>query len=196
MYVPQLGPAVPRRGNAVSRWVGRVVLQSGGWKFEGEVPDEPKFVIIVVPHTSNWDFIVGVGALFALGFRVSFLGKHTLFKWPLGTFMRWLGGVPVERSVSRDRVGENINAFKSADKMILAVAPEGTRKLVKDWKTGFYHVADGAHVPIVPVAFDYGTNTIRLHPRFWTTGDKESDISRLKDFYRTVVPKNPENFKL
>ncbi|HUQ47708.1 MAG TPA: lysophospholipid acyltransferase family protein [Gemmatimonadaceae bacterium] len=196
MYVPELGPAVPRRGNAISRWIGRAVLQAGGFKFKGEVPDEPKFVIIVVPHTSNWDFIVGVGALFALGFRISFLGKHTLFKWPLGTFMRWLGGIPVERSVSRDRVGENISAFRSADKMILAVAPEGTRKLVKDWKTGFYHVAEGARVPIVPVAFDYGSKTIELFLPFWTTGEKENDIRRLKDLYREVIPKNPENFQL
>src|SRR3954470_374222 len=192
MYVPALGPAVPKRGNAFSRAVGRAMMTSGGWKFEGQVPDEPRFVIIVVPHTSNWDFIVGVGALFSLGFRISFLGKHTLFKWPLGVFMRWLGGVPVERSVSRDRVGENVSAFNSAEKMILAVAPEGTRKLVKDWKTGFYHVAEGAHVPIVPVAFDYGTKTVKLFAPVWTTGDKDGDIRRLKDLYRNVVPKNPE----
>lgn len=196
MYVPSLGPAVPRRGNAISRWIGRSVLRAGGWRLEGEVPDQPRFVIIVVPHTSNWDFIVGVGALFSIGFRISFLGKHTLFKWPLGAFMRWLGGIPVERSVSQDRVGENVNAFNAADQLILAVAPEGTRKLVKEWKTGFYHVAEGAHVPIVPVAFDYGTKSIKLFAPFWTTGDKENDIRKLKEFYRNVVPRNPENFQL
>ena len=196
MYVPELGPAVPKRGNAISRAIGRAMMTSGGWKFEGTVPDEPKFVIIVVPHTSNWDFIVGVGALFSLGFRVSFLGKHTLFKWPIGIFMRWLGGIAVERSVSRDRVAETIGAFEKADKLILAVAPEGTRKLVKEWKTGFYHVAHGAHVPIVPVAFDYGTKSIRLYDPFWTTGDKDADIAKIKNLYRNVVPKNPENFQL
>src|SRR6476646_915969 len=196
MYVPPLGPSVPRRGNAISRAIGHVMMAMGGWHFEGEVPDEPKMVVIVAPHTSNWDFVVGVGALFSLGFRVSFLGKHTLFKWPLGIFMRWLGGIPVERSVSRDRVGENVAAFNSADKLILAVAPEGTRKLVKEWKTGFYHVAHGAHVPIIPVAFDYGTKTIRLFPPFWTTGDADGDIRKIKELYRGVVPENPENFQL
>lgn len=196
MYVPQFGPSVPKRGNAISRAIGRAVLLLGGWRFEGTIPDEPKFVIIVAPHTSNWDFIVGVGALFAIGFQISFLGKHSLFKWPLGVFMRWLGGIPVERSVSRDRVGENVAAFSSADKLILAVAPEGTRKLVKEWKTGFYHVAHGAHVPIVPVVFDYGTKIIRLYAPFWTTGDADGDIRQLKDLYRSVVPKNPENFHL
>ena len=196
MQVPSLGAAVPRRGNSISRTIGRIGLSVSGWRFEGTVPNEPKFVIIVVPHTSNWDFIVGVEALFSLGFRISFLGKHTLFKWPLGVFMRWLGGVAVERSVSRDRVADTIAAFDSADQLILAVAPEGTRKPVKDWKTGFYHVAHGAHVPIVPVAFDYGRKIVRLYPPFWTTGDADGDIRLIKSQYAGVVARNPDNFLL
>jgi len=196
MEVPSLGAAVPRRGNSISRTIGRIGLSVSGWRFEGTVPNEPKFVIIVVPHTSNWDFIVGVEALFSLGFRISFLGKHTLFKWPLGVFMRWLGGVAVERSVSRDRVADTIAAFDSADQLILAVAPEGTRKPVKDWKTGFYHVAHGAHVPIVPVAFDYGRKIVRLYPPFWTTGDADGDIRLIKSQYAGVVARNPDNFLL
>lgn len=160
------------------------------------MPDEPKFVIIVAPHTSNWDFPVGVAALFSLGFRISFLGKHTIFKWPLGIFMRWLGGIAVDRSVSRDRVAEAVAAFDSSDKLIFAVAPEGTRKLVPAWKTGFYHVAHGARVPIVPVAFDYGARAIRIGPAFRTTGDRDGDILKLKDFFRGVTPRRPENFVL
>ena len=167
-----------------------------GWKFEGAMPNESKFVVIVAPHTSNWDFTLGVAALFALGFRVSFLGKHTLFKRPLGAFMRWLGGIPVERSVSRDRVTETVGAFNSSQKLILAVAPEGTRKRVTEWKTGFYHVALGAGVPIVPVAFDYGRKTVRIGPPFRPTGDREADFAELKSFYRDVVAKRPENFQL
>ena len=196
MHVPPLGPLVPARGNAVSRAIGRAYMSLGGWKFEGAMPNEPKFVVIVVPHTSNWDFTLGTAALFALGFRVSFLGKHTLFKWPLGIFMRWLGGIPVERSVSRDRVTETVGAFKASDKLILAVAPEGTRKLVTQWKTGFYHVALGANVPIVPVAFDYGRKTVRIGPAFRPTGDREADFAELKSFYRGVVARRPENFQL
>lgn len=196
MEVPRLGPKVPHRGNSLSRLIGRGGLSASGWRFEGSVPDERKFVIIVVPHTSNWDFILGTEALFALGFRVSFLGKHTLFKWPLGLFMRWLGGIPVERTVRKDRVAETIAAFNSADSLILAVAPEGTRKRVTEWKTGFYHVAHGAGVPIVPIAFDYGRKVIRFHPPFWTTGDVDADIARIKDLYRGVVARNPDNFQL
>ena len=167
-----------------------------GWRFEGALPNEPKFVIIVAPHTSNWDFPVGVMALFAIGFRVSFLGKHTIFKWPYGIFMRWLGGIPVERTVSRDRVGESIAAFNAQEKLILVIAPEGTRKLVPRWRTGFYHVAHGAHVPIVPIAFDFALRLIRVHPPFHTTGDKERDLAEIKELYRNVTGKNPENFSI
>jgi 1-acyl-sn-glycerol-3-phosphate acyltransferase len=165
-----------------------------GWHFEGSPPDEPKFVLIVAPHTSNWDFFVGLGALFALGFRVSFFGKHTIFKWPLGGFMRWLGGIPVERSVSRDRVADTIAAFAEREQLILVVAPEGTRKWVPEWKTGFYHVADGARVPIVPVAFDFGRKTVAILLPFRTTGDSDADIAAIKQLYRGFVARHPENF--
>jgi 1-acyl-sn-glycerol-3-phosphate acyltransferase len=187
---------VPRRGNALLRALGRGAMSAAGWKFEGSVPDEPKFVIIVAPHTSNWDFVLGVAALFALSFRVSFLGKHTLFKWPLGIFMRWLGGIPVERSVSRDRVTETVGAFKANEKLILAVAPEGTRKLVKEWKTGFYHVAVGAGVPIIPVVFDYGQKVVRINPPFHPTGNRDADMKAIKEYYRGAVGRHPENFHL
>jgi 1-acyl-sn-glycerol-3-phosphate acyltransferase len=195
-YVPPLGPNVPKRGNALSRGIGRTMMQLGGWKFEGSVPDEPKFVMIVAPHTSNWDFFVGLWALFALGFRISFLGKHTIFVWPVKPFLRWLGGIPVQREVSRDRVAEAVGAFNASEKLLLVLAPEGTRKYVAEWKTGFYHMADGAHVPIVPVAFDFGNRIIRIHPAFWTTGDRDADIAALQSLYRGVKGKHPENFAL
>jgi 1-acyl-sn-glycerol-3-phosphate acyltransferase len=167
-----------------------------GWTFEGVLPDVPKFVMIIAPHTSNWDFIVGLWAYFALGFKASFLGKHTIFKWPLGPFMRWLGGIPVERSVSRDRVSERVHVFDSSEQLILIIAPEGTRKFVPEWKTGFYHVANKARVPIVPVAFDFENHVIRLFPSFQTTGDAERDIDALQDLYRGIKGKHPENFAL
>ena len=196
MYVPQLGPRVPKRGNALSHWIGRSMMTAMGWKFEGSFPDEPRFVMIIAPHTSNWDFIVGLWAYFALGFRASFLGKHTIFKFPLGPFMRWLGGIPVERSIRKDRVAAQIDAFHKREQLVLIIAPEGTRKFVPDWKTGFYHVADGAGVPIVPVAFDFGRRVIQVFPPFRTTGDREKDIGALKDLYRGIKGKHPENFAL
>ena len=196
MYVPPLGPRIPSRGNALTRFIGRAMMTLTGWKFEGTLPDVPKFVMIIAPHTSNWDFIVGLWAYFALSFRASWLGKHTIFKWPLGPFMRWLGGIPVERSVSRDRVSETVHAFESSEQLLLILAPEGTRKYVAEWKTGFYHVANNAHVPIVPVAFDFRNHVIKIFEAFYTTGDAESDIDRLQDHYRGIVGKHPENFAL
>ena len=196
MFVPKLGPRVPTRGNALSRFLGRAMMTVGGWRFEGGIADEPKFVMIVAPHTSNWDFIVGVWAYFALGFRGSFLAKHTVFRWPAGIFMRWLGGVPVERSVSRDRVSESVQAFQRSEKLVLIIAPEGTRKFVPEWKTGFYHVANNAGVPIVPVAFDFERKIVRISPPFRTTGNRDADIGALQDLYRGIKGKHPENFAL
>ena len=168
-----------------------------GWKFEGAIPDEPKFVMIIAPHTSNWDFIVGLWAYFALGFRASFLGKHTLFEyWPVAPFMRWLGGIPVDRSVSRDRVSEAVHAFEASDQLILILAPEGTRKFVPEWKTGFYHMAHNAHVPIMPVAFDFENKVVGLYPLFRTTGAADADIDALQNLYRGIKGKHPENFAL
>ncbi len=195
MNVPYLGPSVPLRGNALSRRIGRGALSIAGWRFDGIVPNEPKFVIIVAPHTSNWDFPLGVAALFALGFRASFMGKHTLFQGPLAIPMKWLGGIPVDRAVKRDRVSESVAAFNASDKLILVLAPEGTRKYVATWKTGFYHVAHGADVPIVPVAFDFGTRTIRFGAALTPTGDRDADIKKLRAFFRTAVGKVPAYFQ-
>ncbi len=180
----------------MSRLIGRTAMVVTGWRFEGALPDEPKFVIIVAPHTSNWDFPLGVIALFALGFRVSFLGKHTIFRWPWGILMRWLGGIPVERSISRDRVAESVAAFNRVEKLILALAPEGTRKRVPRWKTGFYHTAHGASVPIVPIVFDFGRKVVEIRPLFRTTGDIESDFVCIKENFRGAVAKHPEDFTL
>ena len=181
-----LGDAVPRRGNRLSAFLGRSVLGIRGWRFEGAVPNVPKAVVIVVPHTSNWDFIVGVAAVFAMGLRASFLGKHTLFKWPFGPLMRWLGGFPVDRRTTRGVVEETVNLFMSNDQMILGLSPEGTRSSVDRWRTGFYYVALEAKVPIIPVAFDYNRGVIRFGERFDPTGDIQDDFRVLELFFSGI----------
>lgn len=158
------------------------------------MPDLPKFVLIVAPHTSNWDFFVGVGALFALGLRVSFLGKDSLFRGPAGPILRWLGVMPIDRSVSRDRVTEMVDTFREHDRLIFGVTPEGTRKRVTEWKTGFYHVASGAGVPIVPVAFDWARKAVIIGPPFYPTGDATREIATIRGFFSGVTAKRPENF--
>jgi 1-acyl-sn-glycerol-3-phosphate acyltransferase len=194
MKVPELGPQVPNRGNAFSRWLGRGAFSLSRWRFIGALPNLPKFVVIVAPHTSNWDFFVGVGALFSLGIRVSFLGKDSIFRGPPGAILRWLGGIPVDRSVSRDRVAEMVGVFQGRDRLVVGLTPEGTRKLVSQWKTGFYHVARGASVPIVPVAFDYGRKAVVIGEPFYPSGNLDSDMAQLHAFYSGVTAKRPENF--
>jgi len=181
--VPDLGKSTPRRGNVISAALGRWFLAGLGWDFEGEIPDVSRAVIIVAPHTSNMDFFVGVAAMFALGLRVEFLGKHTLFFWPLGAVMRWLGGIPVNRRVAAGVVDETVRLFANRKPMILALAPEGTRKSVGRWKTGFYFVAREARVPIIPVALDYRRKVIRLGRRFDPTGELGEDLRFLEAFF-------------
>ena len=187
--VPELAEITPSRGNALSSWVGAWVLAVLGWSFEGAIPEVAKAVVIVAPHTSNWDFLVGVAAMFALGLRVEFLGKRSLFFWPLGPVMRWLGGIPVDRTVSSGVVEATVQELEARERMIVALAPEGTRGPVTRWRTGFYHIARRAGVPIVPVSLDYGRRVIRLGGRFEATGDLESDLERLRGFFGGVEGK-------
>ncbi|TFG39802.1 MAG: acyltransferase [Candidatus Aminicenantes bacterium] len=181
--VPALGETTPWRGNAFSAALGRWFLGLLGWCFHGSIPDVSRAVIIVAPHTSNIDFFIGVAVMFALGLRVRFLGKHTLFFWPLGPVMRWLGGIPVDRRVATGVVDQTVRLFATRDQLILALAPEGTRKSVGRWKTGFYFVAQEAGVPIVPIAFDYRQKRIRIGERFDLTGSLEDDLRALERFF-------------
>lgn len=164
-----------------------------GWRMTGSLPDIPRMVLIAAPHTSNWDFLVGVGAMYSAGFRVSFLGKHTLFRPPLGWIMRWLGGRPVDRASTRGMVAETVAQMQASDRFILALAPEGTRKRVVRWKTGFWQVAKAAGLPIVLGFFDYGTRTVGFGPIVWP-GELDQDLSTIQSYYRTRTPRHPELF--
>ena len=158
------------------RAIGQTYLRMSGWRIEGALPAEFKFVAIVAPHTSNWDFSLGVAVIFALELRVSWLGKHSIFKPPVKNFFHRLGGIPVDRRASHGVVGACVKAFESAPALLLALSPEGTRKGVSPWKTGFYAIAVGAGVPILPVAFDYRDHVIHLLPLFRPSGDLDRDL--------------------
>lgn len=192
--MPDLGPQLPRRGNALTRWLARAIARLLGWRFVGSLPDLPRFVVIAAPHTSNWDFPIGIMLLYATGFRVSYLGKDTLFRPPLGWVMRWLGGTPVNRAAPRGVVEETIRMIQAADRFVLAIAPEGTRKRTTHWKTGFYRVARGAGLPIVLGFFDYARKEVGFGPTIWPSGDLERDLREIQDFYRTKTPRHPELF--
>jgi 1-acyl-sn-glycerol-3-phosphate acyltransferase len=184
--VPVLPECLPRRGNFFSSAVSRVLFDAMGWKIEGEFPAHAKMVVIVAPHTSNWDFIVGILAVFAIGFRARFLGKHTLFRGPLGWFMRWCGGMPVNRNAPQGLVPQAVEAIEKAPAIFLAITPEGTRSSTGPWKSGFYHIAVAARVPIFPIAFDGASRTIRFFPAFEPSGDYAADLPKLQALYAGV----------
>ena len=170
-------------------------MRVSGWRFSGTFPDVPKLIISVAPHTSNWDFIVGVMALWALDIRISFIGKHTLFKGVFGTWLRSLGGIPVDRRKSQGVVGEVVDAFNASERMIFALAPEGTRQRDKGFKRGFLHMAQGAQVPIVLASFDFSARTICFGKVLVSSGDVEQDMQAVLAYYRPVRGKHSKDWQ-
>jgi 1-acyl-sn-glycerol-3-phosphate acyltransferase len=162
------------------------LLELLGWRVEGELPDLPRFVVAVGPHTSNWDFVVGGAAMFALDLRLSFLSKHTLFRWPFGGVLAWMGGIPVDRTQPHGVVGESVAAFLREPRHVLAVAPEGTRRPGAPMRSGFLHIARGAGVPVVLATLDYADRRIRLGPAFTPGEDVERDLGRVREHFAAV----------
>jgi 1-acyl-sn-glycerol-3-phosphate acyltransferase len=185
----------PQSGSAFTRAFGRLLLRLAGFHLEGEYPaDATHYVMIVAPHTSNWDFVVGLFAKWALGLHVRFLAKHTLFRFPLGVFLRWWGGMPIDRHAPGGVVGGAVDAFRNTEFFALVITPEGTRRKTDAWKSGFYRIAQEAGVPILPVVFDYPKRAVRFHPLFRPTGDYEKDLPRLQAFYSPAMALHPENY--
>ena len=175
-----------RRGSVLSKALGRTLMRLSGWRFEGVLPDVPKLVIAVAPHTTNWDFVIGVMVLWALDIKIAFLGKHTLFRGVFGKWMRSIGGVAVNRESTHGVVGEAVQAFQQTERMVLALAPEGTRQLDKGFKMGFLRIAHGAGVPVLLTYFDFPRKLVGFGPLFVTTGNVERDMKFVLDFFRPV----------
>jgi len=191
---PPVGDLLPRRGNLISAAIARIGMLASGWRFEGALPNLKQFVLIVAPHTSNWDFLIGIMAMFALDVRTTFLGKDTLFNPPFGFAFRWVGGVPVDRQSPHNVVEQMIGHLKNRERMVLALSPEGTRKKIPRWRTGFYWVAVGAGVPIVPVALDFSRKRFIIHPPQTMTGDAEQDMAHLQRFFRADQAFKPDRY--
>ena len=190
--VPALPPNVPRRNRRVLQRVALAGLRLMRWRVVGDFPDLKKFVIIVAPHTSNWDFVVGLFCDLALDLDAVWLAKHTIFIGPFGTWLKSLGGIPVVRSASHNVVSQVAAEFARRDQMVLAVAPEGTRSKVEEWKSGYWHIARAAGVPIVPVGLDFGRRAAVIGPLRFTTASLEQDETVLKAFFADITPKNPD----
>jgi 1-acyl-sn-glycerol-3-phosphate acyltransferase len=167
-------------------------LKTFGWRREGRLPDIPKFVMVAAPHTSNWDFPIFMAFMFSFKMKPSWLGKDSLFRWPFGGFFKFLGGIPITRSQPGDVVAQSVQAFKDRVKMVMVVAPEGTRKKVRHWKTGFYYIAHGANVPIVLSFLDYFRKTGGFGPTIMQTGNIEIDMKTIRDFYDKITAKIPD----
>jgi 1-acyl-sn-glycerol-3-phosphate acyltransferase len=191
-------PAVPDvipRLSLLERFVRRILIgiyQLAGWNAEGRLPPDRKFVIVGASHTSNWDFLVFLGTIHVLGRQVRFIGKHSLFKWPMGGFMRALGGVPVDRSAPQDLVSQIVAQFEANEDFALIVAPEGTRSRTSEWKTGFYQIALRAGVPIVCAGPDYPTRRGVIGPVIRPSGNYAEDMKPAFAFFRTLTPKHPD----
>jgi 1-acyl-sn-glycerol-3-phosphate acyltransferase len=164
-----------------------------GWKVKGEWPiPQKKYLLIVAPHTSNWDFLIGIGARAVLNVNPRYAAKKELFVWPFGWLFRRLGGYPVERSANSNFVQNIVSVFNKKEAFILTITPEGTRSKNDNWKTGFYFIAKEANVPIVPIAFDYPTKTVVAHPPIWIEEPLEVLIPKLKKWFSQYEGKNRE----
>ena len=173
----------------VLRPLGNAWLRAGGWTVVGEMPDLPKFIIVAAPHKTNWDLPNALAAGLHYGLRINWMGKESLFKGPFGGFMRWLGGISIDRSKSNNAVAQMIDAFAAADQLVVVIPPEGTRGDVDRWKSGFYHIAHGAKVPLVLAFIDYANRRVGVAQMFHTTGDFDGDLARIQAVYVPMMPK-------
>lgn len=178
------------------RWISIFILRAMGWKAKGKRPDVPKYVLIAAPHTSNWDFFLMILVALSLNLNTYVMAKKVLTDWAGGFFFKWLGVIPIDRSQSANTVEQAIQFFRESESLAIIIAPSGTRKKVKKWKTGFYHIANGAGIPIGMGFLDYGRKTGGVGPLFQPTGDIETDMIAIKAFYADIEGKYTQNTSL
>ncbi|KUG23847.1 acyltransferase family protein [hydrocarbon metagenome] len=175
------------------RGISLALLKILGWKVSGRLPQKEKFVLIVAPHTSNWDLFYGIILAFALKLDAIYVAKKELFRGPFSLPMKWSGAIPVDRSSHTHFVEHMASQFENNKKFVLALAPEGTRHKKDCWKSGFYYIALKAHVPILLAFIDYERKTGGAGPLIYPTGDMEKDMEVIRNFYMTVKGRYPEN---
>ena len=179
-------------GTPFSQALFQWLMKLAGWRIAGELPTLRRYVLIGAPHTSNWDFIIGMLLKYSLGMRFNFVGKDSLFRGPMGILMRRLGGIPVNRRSRNNFVEQIVAAFKEREDLVIVITPEGTRSKSSYWRTGFYYIALGAGVPIVMGYLDYKHKVVGFGPTFTPSGDINADFAFLRDFYQGKTGKFPE----
>ena len=179
------------------QFLGKLVLSIFGWRVKGSISEDfsnQKLVVIVAPHTSNWDGIFGVATVAGLDAKITFIGKHTAFKYGLGAFLRYMGGIPVDRSKPGGIIQDAIDQIKKIDGSLIAMSPEGTRSKVKEWKTGFLRIAKELNTKIIPASLDFAKKEILLGKAFTPSGNNDEDIKTLKKYYSVFKAKHPEKY--
>jgi len=174
---------LPIKKNRFLQTTAQAFLGIISWKIDVNYPPTEKYVLIGAPHTSNWDLLFALLLAFGAGIPIHWVGKESLFRWPLGGVLRLLGGIPVNRRERTDFVSQVVNLFNRLERLVIAIAPEGTRNKVDYWKTGFYYIALQAQVPIALGYVDYGTRTVGIGPAFYPSGDLQADFSQIQQFY-------------
>lgn len=169
----------------------RITMALAGWRIDGKLPDLKKYILIGAPHTSNWDFVLFLGIIFSLKANVRFMGKAELFRWPVGAFFRYCGGIPVDRKRSQGLVEQMVKASNESERFILTIAPEGTRHHVAEWKRGFYHIAKGAGIPISMAKVDGKHKTIHLGQVFYLTDDMDADMKLIQGSFAGITGIKP-----
>jgi len=172
------------------------ILKQLGWTFHVDLPDIKKYVAIAAPHTSNWDFPLGILAAKAINLKVHWLGKHSLFRWPYGWFFRLIGGTPIHRDGGKNYKQQLTELFNRSESLVLALAPEGTRSKTDHWKTGFHSIAHAANVPILMGYLDYGNKQVGIGGMLYPSEDIEADFELVREYYRDRRGKFPEKESL
>ncbi len=173
------------------RLIANLILRMVGWRVEGKLPDLPKFILIGAPHTSNWDFLLFLGAIFHLKANAKYMGKAELFRGPFGWFFYWCGGIPVDRKKSTGLVEQMVEACGKSEKFILTIAPEGTRHFVSEWKMGFYHIAKSAGIPLVMAIVDGKKKSLHVGQVFHLTENMGADIKTIQGYFEGISGINP-----
>lgn len=189
---PILCEKIPRIGNKLSQWLGTAILRCLGWHYSGTFPCCSKMILAVAPHTSNWDFVLGIAVAFNLRLKITFFGKHSIFVPPFDSILRRWGGIPVERTSKHRVVDGMADSMRKAQSMILCLAPEGTRSPITPWKTGFLHIASKANVPVFLVAFDYKKKLIEFGPMHNISDNTQYELNRIYLHFKQAQGKYPE----
>lgn len=194
MEIPKLRELTPKTNSIIKKAIGKFLLWSYRWRVEGEVHNAKKFMVILAPHTSYWGFLTNMSIMLALGVNNRWFVADAFCWWPLGNLMRWLGGIPIDRSSPQDLVSFSISKFADHDELILALYPEGTTRKAEKWKTGFWHIEHGADIPIQFLSVDYKKRASVFGPVIKPSDDIKADMKKIQAYFKDVTPRDAEKF--